>query len=140
MSTEITPTRPSLPAVMKSNATLLFGMLGLIWVISLLGIVRFLRLNEHGIHPRSIAGLWGIPFAPFLHARLVAEPSLRFFRRPRRRAPAGEIAEEVDRERTAGGSGAGAAVIDGVPPGQLSSRRMGAVHQVVPRDSLAPMS
>jgi len=35
------------------------------WIVHLAGFI--LPLKEYGIHPRSIAGLWGIVFSPFLH-------------------------------------------------------------------------
>lgn len=70
MSTEITPARPSLLAVIKNNATVLFGMLGLMWLIALLCLLPLVNLQQYGIHPRTIAGLWGLLTAPFLHANL----------------------------------------------------------------------
>lgn len=71
MSTDITPTRPpSLPAVIQKNATVLFGMIGLMWAIELIGLLPLIDLRVYGIHPRTVQGLWGILFAPFLHASL----------------------------------------------------------------------
>lgn len=70
MSDEITPTptRPtSLPAVIQRNAMLLFGMLGLMWAIEIIGLLPRIDLRQYGIHPRTLHGLWGILFAPFLH-------------------------------------------------------------------------
>ena len=43
-------------------------MLGLMWIIELLDLVSLGFFSRHGIHPRSMEGLWGILFAPFLHA------------------------------------------------------------------------
>jgi membrane associated rhomboid family serine protease len=45
----------------------LFGMLGVMWVIALLNALPVLDLTRFGIRPRSIPGLLGIVFAPFLH-------------------------------------------------------------------------
>jgi membrane associated rhomboid family serine protease len=71
MSTEITPARsPSLPAVIRSNATVLFGMLGLMWVVEIAGLLPFVYPWTHGIHPRTVEGLWGLLTAPFLHVNL----------------------------------------------------------------------
>src|SRR5215217_2224889 len=68
MSTAITPARPSLPAVIKSHATLLFGMLALMWLLAIVSaLLPFLHVRDHGIHPRTVHGLWGLLTAPFLH-------------------------------------------------------------------------
>jgi membrane associated rhomboid family serine protease len=69
MSTELTPPRPSpsLPAVIRSHAMLLFGMLAVMWVIFIGGMLPFVYPWRHGIHPRTVEGLWGILTAPFLH-------------------------------------------------------------------------
>src|SRR3954447_3365425 len=68
MSTELTTTRPSLPAVVRAHAKLLFGMLALMWAIEIVSLVPFTHLQSHGIQPRTVAGLWGLLTAPFLHA------------------------------------------------------------------------
>lgn len=45
------------------------GFVGLLWLIQIVNAVVFQgALVVFGIHPRSIAGLLGILFAPFLHA------------------------------------------------------------------------
>ena len=53
----------------KSHAKILGGFVGLLWLIQ---IVNSLIFQDHlanlGIVPRSLGGLWGIPFAPFIHA------------------------------------------------------------------------
>jgi len=60
--------RPSLLDSVKSHAVLLFGVLVLMWVVEvvdfLLPIVDF---DQFGIRPRSVMGLTGVLFAPFLH-------------------------------------------------------------------------
>lgn len=52
----------------KSRFLILFAMIGVMWVAevadqSILGGA----LDAWGIKPRTLHGLWGIPFAPFLH-------------------------------------------------------------------------
>lgn len=54
-------------ATIKSHLTLLFGLLGIMWAVEILDLLPFIHLDRHGIHPRSIQGLPGIVFAPFLH-------------------------------------------------------------------------
>jgi len=51
----------------KSVALLLFGLLALMWGIELIDTLVGGRLDQFGIRPRRIDGLWGILFAPFLH-------------------------------------------------------------------------
>ena len=62
------PVSRSLVATTKRHAVLLFGLLAIMWLTALLDILPFLQLNQHGIHPRTVSGLIGILFAPFLHA------------------------------------------------------------------------
>ncbi|MFN8523285.1 MAG: rhomboid family intramembrane serine protease [Chloroflexota bacterium] len=46
-------------------------MIGLMWVLELVDQLLLRQwLNGLGIRPRSISGLWGILFAPFLHGGL----------------------------------------------------------------------
>lgn len=60
----------------KAQATVLGGLVGSMWLLELLDAVVFQGgLDRYGIRPRSISGLWGILFAPFLHggfAHLIA--------------------------------------------------------------------
>jgi membrane associated rhomboid family serine protease len=60
----------------KSHAKILGGFVGLLWVIQIINSVIFQgHLTNLGIQPRSLDGLWGILFAPFLHgnfAHLIA--------------------------------------------------------------------
>jgi len=58
----------SLLATIKNHALLLFGMLGIMWIVVILDQLPYLHLERHGIQPRSAVGLLGIVFAPFLHA------------------------------------------------------------------------
>ena len=57
---------------LKSAATARFQLLGVIlvtlWSIEIIDFLVFGgRLDRYGIRPRSLSGLWGILFAPFLH-------------------------------------------------------------------------
>ena len=63
-----TPPPRSLVATIKGHATLLFGLLGIMWIVGMIDVLPFAHLNRHGIQPRSVEGLFGIAFAPFLHA------------------------------------------------------------------------
>lgn len=57
---------------LKTQGTILGGMVATMWVLELLDILIFgQRLNLFGIIPRHIIGLRGILFAPFLHGGLV---------------------------------------------------------------------
>lgn len=57
---------------LKSATTARFQLLGIVFlVLWSTEIIDFLvlggRLNQYGIRPRSLSGLWGIPLAPLLH-------------------------------------------------------------------------
>lgn len=57
---------------LKSAATARFQLLSIVlislWLIEIIDFLVFRgRLNQYGIRPRSLSGLWGIAFAPFLH-------------------------------------------------------------------------
>jgi membrane associated rhomboid family serine protease len=43
------------------------GLVALMWAIEFVDQIPGLNLDAYGIRPRSIPGLWGILFAPFLH-------------------------------------------------------------------------
>ena len=66
----------TLVAEAKAHAAILGGFIGLLWVIQLVNTLVFQgALVGLGIQPRTLAGLWGILFAPFLHggfAHLIA--------------------------------------------------------------------
>ncbi len=65
------PPRPrSFLGAIKDHLLLLFGLLGIMWLVELLDLLPFLHLDRYGIHPRSSSGLIGIVLAPFLHAGL----------------------------------------------------------------------
>lgn len=59
---------PNPARVIKQHLTLLFGLLGLMWTVEILDLLPRVHLDRHGIHPRSLSGLYGILLAPFLHA------------------------------------------------------------------------
>ncbi len=52
----------------KQQLTILGGFVLLLWVIEIADWLIFHgSLDALGIRPRTLAGLWGIPLAPFLH-------------------------------------------------------------------------
>ncbi len=56
---------------LKTQGTVLGGLVAAMWVLELVDIVVFgQRLNLYGIIPRNIIGLRGILFAPLLHGGL----------------------------------------------------------------------
>ena len=57
----------ALAADLKARGALMGGGLATLWGVHLVNIVLLGSLSSFGIHPRSLAGLWGILFAPFLH-------------------------------------------------------------------------
>ncbi|MEM6424093.1 MAG: rhomboid family intramembrane serine protease [Cyanobacteria bacterium P01_D01_bin.128] len=53
---------------LKQHAVILGGLILLLWILEAIDVVVFQqRLNQYGIRPRELSGLWGILFAPFLH-------------------------------------------------------------------------
>lgn len=51
-----------------NQAKILGYLLAFAWVVSILNLSIFGKwLNQFGIRPREISGLWGVAFAPFLH-------------------------------------------------------------------------
>lgn len=61
---------------LKTHGQIMFGLVGLMWAIEIVNQFIFgNQLNRFGIIPRSIPGLTGILFSPFLHvdfAHLIA--------------------------------------------------------------------
>lgn len=51
----------------KAHGAILGGFAALLWVIQIINAMGGGWLTALGVHPRSIAGLWGILFAPFIH-------------------------------------------------------------------------
>jgi membrane associated rhomboid family serine protease len=63
------PNRNALLAEVKSQGTILGGFVGLLWLVQIVNAVVFQgSLVAYGVVPRTFSGLWGILFAPFLHA------------------------------------------------------------------------
>jgi membrane associated rhomboid family serine protease len=53
---------------LQSHVTILGGFVALLWIIEIIDVFLFQgRLNSYGVHPRSLNGLEGILFMPFLH-------------------------------------------------------------------------
>ena len=57
----------ALVADIKLRGSLLGTGLAALWLVHLANVVLLGSLNAWGIVPRSVSGLWGILFAPFLH-------------------------------------------------------------------------
>jgi len=61
----------SLAREVKTQATILGGLVAVMWGLELIDLVIFQgALDSYGILPRTIIGLRGILFAPFLHGGL----------------------------------------------------------------------
>jgi membrane associated rhomboid family serine protease len=53
---------------LQSHAAILGGFVVLLWTIEIIDVFLFQgRLNDYGVRPRSLDGLEGILFMPFLH-------------------------------------------------------------------------
>jgi membrane associated rhomboid family serine protease len=65
-------TRASLFEQLKARVVLLGLFVGSMWVVFLVSAaLPFLNLNRHGVVPRTLGGLQGILFAPWLHASFI---------------------------------------------------------------------
>ena len=53
---------------LRNNLLIALAVVGLIWAVYLVDMLLPGELARFGIRPRSLAGLWGIPASPFLHA------------------------------------------------------------------------
>ncbi len=53
---------------MKQGLILLAAFVAVIWVLTAVNALAGHPLDDYGIVPRTMDGLWGIPLAPFLHA------------------------------------------------------------------------
>ncbi|MGL4375412.1 MAG: rhomboid family intramembrane serine protease [Microcoleaceae cyanobacterium] len=52
----------------QTQGLILGGIVALMWIIEIIDIFVFHgRLNNYGVHPHSISGIWGILYMPFLH-------------------------------------------------------------------------
>jgi membrane associated rhomboid family serine protease len=59
-------------AQLEARVLLLAAFVGSMWLVYFLSAaLPFLHLNRHGVVPRTLTGLQGILFAPWLHASLV---------------------------------------------------------------------
>ncbi|MBY6412909.1 rhomboid family intramembrane serine protease [Rhodococcus sp. BP-252] len=58
-----TPKRP----VWQQAAMVVGGFVVLLWIIELIDVASGSRVEDAGINPRTVDGLWGILFAPVLH-------------------------------------------------------------------------
>jgi membrane associated rhomboid family serine protease len=61
------PGLKSLGADAKAPVTAVGSLVGVMWVSELLDTAVGHRLDRYGVQPRTLVGLRGIPFAPFLH-------------------------------------------------------------------------
>ncbi|MEG4012569.1 MULTISPECIES: rhomboid family intramembrane serine protease [unclassified Microcoleus] len=62
------PESKSITRVLQSHAAILGGFVSLLWIIEIVDVFLFRgALNAYGVRPRSIQGLEGIIFMPFLH-------------------------------------------------------------------------
>ena len=62
------PETKSITRELQSHAAILGGFVSLLWIIEIVDAFLFGgRLNAYGVRPRSIDGLEGILFMPFLH-------------------------------------------------------------------------
>jgi membrane associated rhomboid family serine protease len=53
----------------KAHGKILGGFIGVLWLIQIVNSVFFNgHLTQLGVEPRTLSGLWGILFAPFIHA------------------------------------------------------------------------
>ncbi len=56
------------PIPLRARVKFVGGWVALLWVIEIVDtVLPVIDLDSHGIHPRSVAGLWGIFTSPFLH-------------------------------------------------------------------------
>jgi membrane associated rhomboid family serine protease len=57
---------------LQTQASILFGLVTFLWVLEIIDLVIFRgSLNTYGIYPRTVIGLRGIVFAPFLHGNFI---------------------------------------------------------------------
>ena len=62
------PETKTITRELQSHAAILGGFVSLLWIIEIVDVFLFGgRLNAYGVRPRSIDGLEGILFMPFLH-------------------------------------------------------------------------
>ncbi|MBD0313337.1 MAG: rhomboid family intramembrane serine protease [Microcoleus sp. T3-bin5] len=62
------PETKTITRELQTHAAILGGFVSLLWIIEIVDVFLFRgRLNAYGVRPRSIDGLEGILFMPFLH-------------------------------------------------------------------------
>ncbi len=67
-----TSTAASFLGQLRERMLLLAAFVGSMWLVFFLSqALPFLHLNRHGVVPRTLSGLQGILFAPWLHASLM---------------------------------------------------------------------
>jgi membrane associated rhomboid family serine protease len=67
----VTSAAGSLRAQLKARVVLLAQFVGSMWLVYFVSAaLPFLHLNRHGVVPRTVGGLQGIVFAPWLHGSL----------------------------------------------------------------------
>jgi membrane associated rhomboid family serine protease len=72
MSDPQTPHENKPISMLKSRLTALMLPAALMWIVEIADRWIFHGgLDQYGIHPRTVAGLWGILYSPFLHAGFV---------------------------------------------------------------------
>ena len=54
----------------KLRLSLPLAMVAIMWAVEVINLLTHDHLSAFGIRPRTMVGLWGILFAPFLHANL----------------------------------------------------------------------
>ena len=70
MSYDLSPTssKPKPPATWKVGGVTIVSFVALLWLIEGWDALHQQRLNQDGIRPLESDGLWGILWAPLLHA------------------------------------------------------------------------
>ena len=62
------PLRPrSVGQTIRDHVVLLSAFLGAMWIVEILELLPFVELDQFGIRPRTVGGLWGLLTSPFLH-------------------------------------------------------------------------
>lgn len=63
-----TPSKPKPPATWKVGGVTIVSFVALLWLIEGWDALHHQELNQDGIRPLETDGLWGILWAPLLHA------------------------------------------------------------------------
>ncbi len=70
LTTKSEKDEPGVTAELKIHGKILAGFIGLLWFVQFVNMLTGGALVGLGVHPRSVAGLVGILFAPFIHVNL----------------------------------------------------------------------